>query len=82
MTCQLVHILTHNIKTVSMFNNILSLAKKVLIYCKISDLRFQIFNQDECLIIEMNAYWLLLLYEDFLKVCTNCTGGHSCTRAL
>ena len=65
-----------------MSNNILSLAKKVLIYCKISDLRFQIFSQDECLIIEMNAYWLLLLYEDFMKVCTNCTGGHSCTRAL
>ena len=59
---QPVHILTRNIKTVSLSNNILSLAKKVLIYYKISDLRFQIFNQQSLpIIIEMNAYWLLLL---------------------
>ena len=45
-----------------MSNNILSLAKKVLIYCKISDLRFQVFNQKILsIIIEMNNYWLLLL---------------------
>ena len=59
---QPVHILIRNIKIVSMSNNILSLAKKVLIYCKISDLSFQIFNQQSLpIIIEMNAYWLLLL---------------------
>ena len=48
-----------------MSNNILSLAKKVLIYYKIShsisDLRFQIFNQQNLSIIEINASWLLLL---------------------
>ena len=62
---QPVHILTRNIKTVSISNNILSLAKKV-IYCKIShsisDLRFQIFNQQNLSIItETNAYWLFLI---------------------
>ena len=42
-------------------SNILSLAKKVLI-CKVSDPRFQISNQKSLsIIIEMNAYWLLLL---------------------
>ena len=56
------HILTRNIKTASMSNNIPSLAKKVLLYCKISDSRFQIFNQESLsIIIEINAYCLLLL---------------------
>ena len=59
---QTVYILTRNIKTVSLSNNMVSLAKRVLIYCKISDLKFQIFNQQSLpIIIEMNAYWLLLL---------------------
>ena len=49
-----------------MSNNMLSLVKKVLIYCRIlhsiSDLRFQIFNQQNLsIIIEINAYWLFLL---------------------
>ena len=48
---QPVHILTCNIKTVSM-----------------SDSRFQIFNQKGLsIIIEMNAYWLLLLSRGVLK---------------
>ena len=64
---QPVHILTRNIKTVSMSNNMLSLAKKVLIYCTISDSSFQIFNQKGLsIIIEMNAYWLLLLSRGIL----------------
>ena len=59
---QPVHILTRNIKTVSTSNNILSLAKRGLIYCKVSDSRFQISNQKSLsIIIEMNAYWLFLL---------------------
>ena len=50
-----------------MSNSILSLAKKVLIYCKISDLRFQVFYpQSLSIIIEMNAYWLLLLWRGVL----------------
>ena len=51
---QPVHILTRNIKTVSMSSNILSLAKKVLIYYKISDFqskRLQNNYRDECLLV-------------------------------
>ena len=63
---QPVHILTRNIKTLSMSKNILSLAKMVLIYCKISHsisyLRFQIFNQQNLsIMIEISVYCLLLL---------------------
>ena len=63
---QPVHILTRNIKTVSMSNNMLSLVKKVLIHFKISHtisyLMFQIFNQRNfSIVIQINAFWLLLL---------------------